>query len=90
VRSSARRRRRTRQGGPTFSDPSSPTRIPPSTAEKPDLRSEHGREATARRLGGPGEGLDKVTEDELDQLAKEMYDAMLANIERLEQSPPKD
>jgi hypothetical protein len=30
------------------------------------------------------------TEDELDQLAKEMYDAMLANLERLEQPPPKD
>jgi hypothetical protein len=30
-----------------------------------------------------------MTEDELDQLAKEMYDAMLANIERLEQSPPR-
>jgi hypothetical protein len=30
-----------------------------------------------------------MTEDELDQLAKEMYDAMLANIERLEQSPPE-
>jgi hypothetical protein len=31
-----------------------------------------------------------MTEDELDQLAKEMYDAMLANIERLEQSPPPE
>ena len=31
-----------------------------------------------------------MTEDELDQFAKEMYDAMLANLERLEQPPPKD
>ena len=31
-----------------------------------------------------------LTEDELDQFAKEMYDAMLANLERLEQPPPKD
>jgi hypothetical protein len=32
--------------------------------------------------------LEGSTDEELDQLAKEMYDAMLANIERLEQSPP--
>jgi hypothetical protein len=34
--------------------------------------------------------LEGSTDEELDILAKEMYDAMLANLKRLEQSPPKD
>jgi hypothetical protein len=32
--------------------------------------------------------LEGLTDEELEFLAKEMYDAMLANLERLEQSPP--
>jgi hypothetical protein len=34
--------------------------------------------------------LEGLTDEEVDILAKEMYDAMLANLERREQSPPTD
>jgi hypothetical protein len=36
------------------------------------------------------EGLDQMTDEEIDDLAGEIGDAMAVAIERLEQSPPKD
>ena len=34
--------------------------------------------------------LEGLTDEELEILAEEMYDAMVANLKRLEQVPPKD